>query len=157
MLLSIGYIRFCLNAVRRENPSFSDLMSGFEFPVRAILLKILSQLVIGVLFFLFIIPGLVGLMAYSMAPRLLCDHPDWSPVRCMRESRLLMRGHKWEYFMLELSFIGWILLTIIPVFSLFVNPYMALTETEYYLRLIGAPEEPTGSSSDTDEKPPWEY
>ena len=160
MLLSIGYVRYCLNAVRRQPAGFSDLMAGFEFPIRAIVLKILSQLVIGVLFALFIIPGLIALYAYAMAPKLLCDHPDWSPVRCMRESRRLMRGHKWEYFLLRLSFLGWILLTIIPVFSIFVNPYMELTASEYYLRLTGTETngtDGTDASSDGDERPPWEY
>ncbi len=156
MFLDIGFLRYCLNAARRLECRFSDLLAGFEFPFRAIVLWLLTRVVICLLSLLLVIPGLIALYAYAMAPRLLCDHPDWSPIRCMKESRRLMRGHKWEYFILQLSFLGWIMLTLIPVFSIFVNPYITLTETEYYLRLIGEKRD-APASPETDERPPWEY
>ena len=156
MFLDIGFLRYCLNAARRLECRLSDLLAGFEFPFRAIVLWLLTRVVICLLSLLLVIPGLIALYAYAMAPRLLCDHPDWSPIRCMKESRRLMRGHKWEYFILQLSFLGWILLTLIPVFSIFVNPYITLTETEYYLRLIGEKRD-APASPETDERPPWEY
>ena len=79
-----------------------------------------------------------------MASFLQVDHPDWSPVRCMRESRLMMRGHKWELFVLQLSFLGWQILATIPGVSIFVKPYVAFTETVFYenLRAPAAPQPP---------------
>lgn len=156
ILLSIGYNRYCLNVCREEAASFSDLLAGFEFPLRAILLWILTHLIVALLSILLVIPGLIAFYSYIMAPRLLCDHPDWSVMRCLRESRRLMHGHKWEMFVLHLSFLGWILLTIIPIASVFVEPYIGLTETTYYLKLVGGGTDPDLSGGG-EEKPPWEY
>ena len=91
-----------------------------------------------------LVPGLILSYAYAMASFLQVDHPDWSPVRCMRESRLMMRGHKWELFVLQLSFLGWQILATIPGVSIFVKPYVAFTETVFYenLRAPAAPQPP---------------
>jgi len=156
ILLNIGYVRYCLNVCREGKPGFSDLLAGFEFPLRAVWLWLLTHVIVAALSILLVVPGLIALYSYAMAPRFLCDHPDWSAVRCLRESRALMRGHKWELFMLHLSFLGWILLTIVPVTSVFVEPYMGLTETTYYLQLTGGDAE-ASLREDGEEKPPWEY
>lgn len=154
--LNFGYVKYGLNVCREEKSGFGDLLSGFEYSFRVIVLWLLTRIVCTLLSFLLIIPGIIAAYGYSMSERLLCDHPDWSPVRCMRESRAMMKGHKWELFVLELSFLGWVLLTMIPVASIFVKPYIALTETTYYLRLIG-PSREEDPSSPSGEKPPWEY
>lgn len=50
-----------------------------------------------------------------------------------------MRGHKWELFVLDLSFLGWMLLSALfaPV-SIWLDPYRAITNANYYNRLVGA-------------------
>ena len=153
--LAFGYTKYGLNASRAEKNGFGDLLSGFEYSYRPVVLWLLTRLVTLLFSLLLIVPGIVAAYGYSMASRLQCDHPDWSPIRCMRESRMMMKGHKWELFVLELSFIGWILLSVIPAVSVFVKPYISLTETAYYLRLTGPSEEESHASSN--EKPPWEY
>ena len=49
----------------------------------------------------------------------------------------MMKGHRWEYFCLYFSFIGWILLEIITlgIASIWVNPYMSATFAGYYEKL----------------------
>ncbi len=153
--LAFGYAKYCLNACREERTAFGDLLSGFEYTYKVILLWFLTRIIVTLLSLLLIVPGIIAAYGYSMSERLQCDHPDWSPVRCMRESRTMMKGHKWELFVLELSFFGWILLSVIPVASIFVKPYITLTETAYYLRLTALPEEEP--PADPEEKPPWEY
>ena len=46
-----------------------------------------------------------------------------------------MRGEKWKLFVLQLSFIGWIILASITFFGLgflFLDPYMEATYAEFY-------------------------
>ena len=100
---------------------------------------------------LFFIPGIIAAYSYSMAIYLLLDHPDWRVRDCLRESKRMMQGHKWEFFVLELSFIGWSLLTIIPVVRIYVTPYVQLTRAEFYNRLAGF------TACAQEEKAPWEY
>ena len=55
---------------------------------------------------------------------------------CIRESKRLMYGRKGELFILDLSFLGWCLLTIIPFASVYVTPYIQTTRAGYYLAVI---------------------
>ena len=52
-----------------------------------------------------------------------------------------MKGHKWELYVLDLSFIGWMILSAPPVLGLFVSiyttPYTGLTYALYYEALCG--------------------
>jgi hypothetical protein len=74
--------------------------------------------------------------------KFLIDDPTKSPVQCLRESRIMMAGHKWELFMLDLSFIGWYLLGLIPYVGYAAQvwsvPYIGMTKAVYYETLTGS-------------------
>lgn len=137
VILNFGYTRYTLSVSRRIKTGFSELLSGFDFPVKACLLSLMEWLIESLLLCLLIVPGIIAIYSFSMAKRLLCDHPDWSPLQCMQESRLMMRGHKWELFEVHISFLFLFLLTIIPVVSIFFQPYFNLTVNEFYLFRLG--------------------
>lgn len=84
--------------------------------------------------FVLMIPGFVLAIAYSMVPFILHDRPGHNPVDVLRESRMMMQGHKMELFLLMLSFIGWIFLCVLSlgVGLLWVAPYMQMTEVKFY-------------------------
>ena len=71
---------------------------------------------------------------YSMVPYLLHDYPELTPREAMKISREMMSGQKWELFVLNLTFIGWILLSIITfgVGMIFVEPYMSTARAAFY-------------------------
>ena len=62
------------------------------------------------------------------------DHPEYGWRECLDESQRLMTGHKWEKFVLDLSFIGWGIVgsLCLGVGTLWVMTYMAATEAQYY-------------------------
>ncbi len=64
-------------------------------------------------------------------------NPSKSITQCIKESVDMMNGHKWDLFYLELTFIGWWLLTAITVgiAGLWVAPYVKVTETNFYLSI----------------------
>ena len=68
--------------------------------------------------------------------RMLLEHPEMGVMACIRESKRLMAGRKGELFVMDLSFIGWTILTIIPFVSIFVTPYMQTTFAAYYLAVV---------------------
>lgn len=87
---------------------------------------------------LFIIPGIVKAYSYRMVPYILADDPDISAMEAIRKSREMMNGHKWNTFVLDLSFIGWYLLVAITfeiVGVLWVNPYVDSTNAALYRAL----------------------
>ena len=74
-----------------------------------------------------------------MTPYLLLDRPELSATEAITESRKMMNGHKMDLFLLDLSFIGWVLLSILTCGILFfyVAPYMQAARAEFYRTLKG--------------------
>lgn len=60
---------------------------------------------------LFIIPGIIKAYEYSMIPYLLSENPDMDMQQAFDESRRMTYGQKWQIFVLDLSFIGWNILS----------------------------------------------
>lgn len=75
----------------------------------------------------------IGLM-YSQIAFILVDSPELDIIDTMRRSRTLMNGNKWRYFVLGLSFLGWIILGIITlgIGYLWLVPYIYTTESAFY-------------------------
>ena len=86
-----------------------------------------------------IIPGIVASLAYSMAPFILKDVPEISACKAIKLSRKMMHGHKWEFFKLQLSFIGWGILSLftIGIGYLWLTPYMMTTIAAFYQDVKG--------------------
>ncbi len=88
-------------------------------------------------FLLLIIPGIVKSYAYSMVPFILAENPNIGYKRAVELSKQMTQGHKLNIFVLDLSFLGWILLGTLACFVgvLFVLPYINATKAELYLVL----------------------
>ncbi|MCL2703442.1 MAG: DUF975 family protein [Defluviitaleaceae bacterium] len=86
---------------------------------------------------LFVIPGIVKTYAYRMVPYILAENPDMNASDAIRLSMAMTNGHKWDMFVLDLSFIGWYLLGMLALgFGIFfVHPYKDATFAQLYLEL----------------------
>ncbi len=87
---------------------------------------------------LFIIPGIIKSIAYSMTPYILVDQPDISATDALEESMRMTDGHKWEIFVFYLSFLGWAILSAITfgiVGIFYVYPYMSVSLAGIYEEL----------------------
>ena len=140
-ILGAGFVIFVFNTIRKAEPSYGNLLDGFALAVKIILLELLQGVVIFALSLLFIAPGIIAAYSYSMSLYILIDRPETGVIECMRQSRTMMRGHKWEFFCLQLSFFGWYMLTMIPYVgygaSVWTTPYTVTTYVLYYMSLKG--------------------
>ena len=87
---------------------------------------------------LFIIPGIVKSYEYRMMPYLYADDPTMTKERAFAESKQMMTGQKWNAFVLDLSFIGWNILSALTLGILaifYVNPYQGQTNAALYEKL----------------------
>ena len=137
-ILAVGVAAYALRVCRRQEAGFSNLLDGFAMFLRVLALIFLMGLFVVLWTCLFWIPGIVASYRYRQAIYLLIDHPDWSALRCIRESKQLMRGRKGELFVLDLSFIGWQLLACIPFVNIWVLPYTEITFANYYDALVSS-------------------
>lgn len=136
-LITVGISKFSLNLVRGKEISINDLFSNFDIYLKTLGLYILSGICIFIGTLFFVIPGVIIAIMFSQAYYILSEDKEKSITQCLRESSELIRGYKWDYFVLELSFIGWWIVSILTlgIGSLWVVPYQGITETNFYLEL----------------------
>lgn len=135
IILKTGYQAFCLKVAKRDSSmSYGDLFSPVKYIFKVIGLVFMISLLVLLWTLLFIIPGIIASYRYSQAIFILAENPDKGIMQCIRESKEMMVGHKWEYFVLEISFILWQFLGIIicGLALIYVYPYMSVTLANYY-------------------------
>lgn len=111
-----------------------------KYFLRAFLIYILTSIFTTLWSLLFIIPGIIKHYAYSQAYLIYKDQTNLSPnekissLNCITESKNLMRGHKWRFFLLEMSFIGWGILAVLSlgIGFLWLFPYENATRVAFY-------------------------
>ena len=136
----IGLLRCRIARIDGEKASASRLFSGFgELFWKALGLRLLRLLFIFLWSLLFIIPGIIAAYRYSMADYALCENPEMGAMHALRESAHMMKGNKWKLFCLQLSFIGWQVLSILTlgISNLFLAPYIGQAEAVFYHHLSG--------------------
>lgn len=86
---------------------------------------------------LLLVPGIIKGLSYSMTYFILLDNPEMSNNAAIEESMRMMDGHKWQFFKLYLSFIGWAILCIftLGIGILWLNPYIYSTMARFYTEL----------------------
>ena len=133
--LIVGCYRFFLQNSRGP-AELNELGAGFRGDWgNVVLVMFLKNLFLALWTMLFIIPGIVKAYAYRMVPYILKEHPELSGTQAITLSRQMMKGHKGDAFVLDLSFIGWILLSALTfgILHLFyVGPYIQATDAELY-------------------------
>jgi uncharacterized membrane protein len=110
--VELGYCRFNRNLMDNNNPQFTDLFSRFNLFGKALLLRILRGIYIFLWTLLLIIPGIIATYSYSMAFYILEENPDMGVNEAINASKEMMRGNKWRLFCLQISFIGWAILSV---------------------------------------------
>jgi uncharacterized membrane protein len=70
-----------------------------------------------------------------MIPYILAENPKIERKKAFKLSKEMMKGNKWKTFILDLSFLGWELLSIFTFGLLnifYINPYKVATTVELY-------------------------
>ena len=121
-----------------ENPELSEIFKGFKGNyLNVVKIMFLMDLKTLLWLFLFIVPGIIKPYEYSMIPYLLAENPNLSTSQVFSLSKQMTTGQKMDLFVLDLSFLGWIILGALccGIGLLFVQPYPEATKAEVYLIL----------------------
>lgn len=134
--LYVGYASIMLKLARgRGEVDIADCAKGFVTGyVENLLLGLVSMLKIFLWSLLFVIPGIAKAYSYSMIYYIKNDHPDYSWSECLAASENLMRGKRMNLFLLDLSFIGWILLVpfTFGLGAFWLAPYIEQARAQFY-------------------------
>lgn len=103
-----------LGIVRYSQVRCTDLFKKIEYPAKAFLLFVMVSIFAFLWGLLFIVPGIIARIRYSQAFYILADDNSKSIIQCISESKALMQGNKKKFFIMELSFAGWLILSVAP-------------------------------------------
>ncbi len=81
---------------------------------------------------LFFIPGIVFSYSSRFAFQIMCDNPNIRPMQAIKLSKKIVQGNRTELFVLDLSFIPWMLLSIFIFPLIYIIPYYNTTNALYY-------------------------
>ena len=132
--LAWGYTVFFLRMAREENTDYERLFDGFSQYVRITLAELLKGIYVLLWMLLLIIPGIVKDYSYAMTEFILKDHPEMSGEEAICQSMKMMQGHKMQLFLLDLSMIGWFILSCLTlgIGFLFLIPYNNSAHAHFY-------------------------
>lgn len=138
--LYIGFISYILSLTREEEVSLTDIFQDYKKIGLIVITLIISYVFIIFGYILLIIPGIMIAFSLVMVGYLLADSKETSISEArniIRESIEMMNGYKLDYFIFELSFIGWYFLGAITfgIAYIYVIPYFTFANTLYYQRL----------------------
>ena len=136
MPLSVGYA----NAMRKllVNRDVELVPTAFHIAFENYWHKVWTMLwmsiLIGLWSLLLLIPGIIKAFSYAMTPFIIEEYPELSSTEAIHRSRMMMRGHKFDLFWLELSFIGWGFLCLLTagIGFFWLIPYMETSIAAFY-------------------------
>ncbi len=138
--ISVGMVWAFVLLNRQQVPELGVLLRGFtaEGYLNNVVVLLLRNIFIFLWALLLIIPGIIKAYAYWMTPYILADDQAQDKAQAITQSRTMMQGHKGQLFLLHLSFIGWLILSIFTLgilYLLYVRPYMMSAEARFYENL----------------------
>ncbi|MBQ7740477.1 MAG: DUF975 family protein [Eubacterium sp.] len=138
--LNIMLIAVFLFLIKGQDLSFGDGLTYIfkntfsKNYLNLILHQFLKGLFLGLLFMLFIIPGVIFYYKWYFSETILAENPAMEWKDAMDVSKKMTNNHKGELFVLDLSFILWGLLCIVTFgfASIYVGPYIKTTKALYF-------------------------
>ncbi|MDE6251084.1 MAG: DUF975 family protein [Lachnospiraceae bacterium] len=133
--IEIGARRFFMIS-RERTADFRELAFIFSNGyIKNAIIMLLRDIFISLWSILFVIPGIIKSYEYRMIPYILAENPEIDRKTAFELSKRMMDGQKWDTFVLDLSFIPWVLLSLITcgiVAVVYYFPYYNLTNAELY-------------------------
>ena len=114
-IVAAGLSIFAMNTLRQREASLWNLLDGFGRFFPLLILLLLTRFLVSLWTYLLVIPGIIAFYRYRLSVYLLLDHTELNPLQSILLSGQMMRGRKWELFLLDLSFLGWALLAALPL------------------------------------------
>lgn len=135
--LTFGFILYLACVIDTGVNNLNLLFKGFERFADTLIAGLIYSLAVGVGTCLLIVPGIILACGFGMTFFIMVDDAEISGMDAIQKSWNMMKGQKWEFFCLNLRFIGWILLSILTcgIGFIFLYPYMIAASQNFYRKL----------------------
>lgn len=134
---SLAIVKIYLKLTDGIKPAIADVFGCIDKFWAAFKVTFLTSLFTALWSLLFVIPGIVKSISYSMAMYILAENPEIGALEAINRSKAMTNGHKMELFVLALSFIGWCILGGITfgIAYIWIIPYMSATMANFYNKI----------------------
>ena len=134
--LIVALRRYFIKARKKQSTKINVVLDIFRKDswLRVAITMLLKD-IFTFLWFLTIVGGFIKMYEYAMIPYIIGDNPKIKWKEAFKLSKQMMKGNKWKLFVLDLSFIGWEILSLFTFGLLnifYVNPYKVATNVELY-------------------------
>jgi len=137
--LSVGVAIFSLSISRGGQAKLNQIFEGFNNFGRSLAAYLLVLLFTLLWSLLLIVPGIIASLAYSQTYYILADDQKISAREAIKKSKKMMMGNKWKFFVLVLSFLGWLILSLLTlgIGLIWLLPYMNISMAKFYEDIKG--------------------
>ena len=133
--VEVGITYYMVKFITDKEVEFKDIFKFSNDFVKDLLVGLLASIFTVLWSLLLIVPGIIKAISYSLVPMLLADekYNDLNGTDYLKKSEEMMNGHKMDYFVLYLSFIGWHLLAILTlgILEIWIIPYQTTATTKF--------------------------
>ena len=140
-IIEVGYCKFNLDLTDRlQKPDVGTMFGYFSFWKTAAVSRLLQTLYVLLWSLLFIVPGIMAAYSYAMTGYILAENPQMTASEAIKYSKQMMYGNRWRLFCLQISFIGWQLLSLLLTFGigeLWLTPYRQAANAAFYREVSG--------------------
>ncbi|MDE5549457.1 MAG: DUF975 family protein [Clostridia bacterium] len=150
--MTMGLSIVAVKITKGEKVNVITLFEGFNDFLKVFLLYIVNAIYVFLWSLLFIIPGIIKALSYSMCYFILIDNPNLTYDEARRRSVEMMRGNKGKLFCLYFSFIGWYILSYLTfgILFLFTMPYIRMSLYQFYQSILPEQEISYGETIEVD-------
>lgn len=129
-----GFSMYFLNLCRSNEVNVSMLFDGFKDYARVFGTLLLTNVYTLLWMMLLIIPGIIKSLSYALTPFIMVDNPEIKNNEAIELSMKMMDGYKMKLFLLQLGFIGWMILSILTlgIGLLWLIPYIQTSTAAFY-------------------------
>jgi len=133
-IIEVGYARFNLRLVDREEVSLEQLFACFPHWKTTAMMKLLRGVYVLLWSLLLVIPGIMASYSYAMSEYILAENPEMTAGEAIALSKEMMYGNRWRLFCLQFSFIGWAILCTFTagIGNLWLTPYKQAATAAFY-------------------------
>lgn len=136
-IAAFGIVMTLVKCIKGEAEGwFSAAFGGFRRPLELFWLTVFMFINILIRLLLLIVPGIVAAFAYSLAWYVKAENPELGAGECLKRSRALMKGRKLALFFFGLSYFGWALLALFPIFA--ANIFAAVAKSVNGLAFVAS-------------------
>ncbi len=133
--VQVGLAYYLVKFIKDQKPVFNDIFHFTKDFGRCLGASLLQALWIFLFTLLLIIPGIIKAIGYTLVPYLMADekYRGLKIPELLKKSEEMMKGHKMDYFLFMLSFIGWYLLAIptLGLIMIYAGPYISVSQAKF--------------------------